>query len=130
MPDCKPAMPVGPQDEDWQLVSAASGSSTPSNTPDPHSAQQQRTQHSQQHPSSRSASPAKGQHQSPGLQTSSMQDFPELEGISNAELAGLLVDETKYRKLVASIMAKSSVAQVCCSSAAQMLQPGIPPLAA
>ncbi|KAL3159778.1 hypothetical protein ABBQ38_010185 [Trebouxia sp. C0009 RCD-2024] len=40
------------------------------------------------------------------------QGFPELAGLSNEALAGLLVDETKYNSLVDSIMARSSVAQV------------------
>ena len=52
-------------------------------------------------------------HQTPGLQTSNMQDFPELASFSNAELAALLVKDAKYRELVSKIMAKSSVAQVC-----------------
>ena len=41
-----------------------------------------------------------------------MQEFPELASCSNEQLAKLLVDENKYRELVTSIMAKSSVAQV------------------
>lgn len=102
-----------PADDDWQLVSAASGPSIPSTSAasDLHSSQQ-RNQHNHRSPNSRSASPVKGQHQSSGLQTSNMQDFPELASFSNEELAALLVNDTKYRELVGKIMAKSSVAQI------------------
>ncbi len=42
----------------------------------------------------------------------STQEFPEIANLSNEELAALLVDDTKYRSLVSSIMARSSAAQV------------------
>ena len=53
------------------------------------------------------------QHQSPVKGPGDVQNFPELDRLSNEELAALLVDNTKYGGLVDIIMARSSVAQVC-----------------
>lgn len=102
---------AGRMDDDWQLVSAASGSSMHSTAS--HQAglrpTQQQGPHHQQPPAYNSAS----QHQSPVKGSDDVQNFPELARLSNEEMAVLLVDDTKYDSLVDSIMARSNVAQVC-----------------
>lgn len=95
-------------DDDWQLVSAASGSSIPSTSS--HQAEPRPTQpHSSHH---QQIPPFKSLHQSPVKGSGEAQSFPELASLSNEALAALLVDDTKYGSLVGSIMARSSVAQV------------------
>lgn len=106
-------VPAGRIDDDWQLVSAASGSSmhsTSSHQAGSRPTQQQGPQH-QQAQTYTSVS----QHQSPGKGSGDVQNFPELARLSNEELAALLVDDTKYDSLVDGIMARSSVAPVCSS---------------
>ena len=102
---------AGRVDDEWQLVSAASGSSIPSTSS--HQAGSRPTQqqgpHRQQPPASSSVS----QHQSPVKGSGNVQNFPELDRLSNEELAALLLDDIKYDSLVDSIMSRSSVAQVC-----------------
>ena len=100
----------GPVDDDWQLISAASGSSLPSTSS--HQASSRPTQH--QAPHHQQIPPSRAQPQSPMKGSGDAQGFPELASLSNEALAALLVDETKYNSLVDSIMARSSVAQVGC----------------
>ena len=105
-------MAPGPTDDDWQLISAASGSSIPSSSSHqggPRSGQHPPPHHQQ---GSRAASPQQRQHQSPVKGQGESQEFPELVGLSNEELAALLVDDTKFGNLVDCIMARSSVSQV------------------
>lgn len=103
-------MIASPADDDWQLIGAASGSSNPPTSYQTDSqSSQQRSQ--QPHPST-SASPSKQQHQASGHAAPQAQDFPELAHLTNEELAALLMNDTKYKTLVSSIMAGSSVAQV------------------
>ena len=97
----------GPVEDDWQLISAASGSNIPSTSL--HQGAARTPQHQQ---NSRSASPQHHQHHSPVKGPCEAQDFPELASLSNEELAALLVDDTKYSSLVDSIMTRSSVSQV------------------
>ena len=109
-PQYSTTISAGPPDDDWQLISAASGSSNPSGL---HQRDSQLAQQgAQQSPTPRSASPAKRQQQAAPTSTNSIQDFPELATSSNEELAALLLDDSKYRSLVSSIMARSSAAQV------------------
>lgn len=102
---------AGRVDDDWQLVSAASGSSIPSTSS--HQAGSRSTQQQGPHRQQPSVCDSVSQHQSPVKGSSGVQNFPELDRLSNEELAALLVDDTKYGSLVDSIMARSSVAQVC-----------------
>ena len=107
-------VPAGRVDDDWQLVSAASGSSmhsTSSHQAGSRQTQQQGPQHQQAQTYS-----SVSQHQSPVKGSDDVQNFPELARLSNEELAAFLVDNTKYDSLVESIMARSHVAQVCPSS--------------
>ena len=104
-------MSPDPVDDDWQLISAPSGSSIPSSSSRQAGSRptQQQAPHHQQTPTSSTMS---SQHQSPVKGSGDVQNFPELASLSNEELAALLVDDTKYGSLVDNIMAKSSVAQV------------------
>ena len=102
---------AGRVEDDWQLVTAASGSSIPSTSS--HQAGPRSTQQQGPHHQQTSASSSVSQHQSPVKGPGDVQNFPELDRLSNEELAALLVDDTKYGSLVDSIMARSSVAQVC-----------------
>ena len=102
---------AGRVDDDWQLVSAASGSSIPSTSS--HQAGSRPTQQHGPHHQQTSVSNCVSQHQSPVKGSCDVQSFPDLDRLSNEELAALLVDDTKYGNLIDSIMARSSVAQVC-----------------
>lgn len=97
-------VPVG-ADDDWQLVSAASGSSM---TPSLHHRDYNQRQQDLQSPS-----PSGQTQPSPSSsQAGQAQDFPELNAFSNEELVALLSDPDKYGRLVDKLMAKSHVAQV------------------
>lgn len=102
---------AGRVDDDWQLVSAASGSSMHSTSS--HQAGSRPTQQQGPHHQQAPAYSSVSHHQSPVKGSGDVQDFPELARLSNEELAALLVDDTKYDSLVDGIMARSSVAQVC-----------------